>query len=70
MSSKNQDTTWREDPRDIIVIANHSRKNFILDLPSGRCRLDSGRTMRTLRSITNYPQVKELLDTGELVIEV
>ena len=70
MSSKKPDTTWREDPRDIIVLANHSPNNYILDLPSGRCRLDKGRRMRTLRSIMNYPQVKELLDKGQLVIEV
>lgn len=70
MSSKTPDTTWREDSRDIIILANHSRNNFILDLPTGRCRLDAGRNMRTLRSIMNYPQVKELLDKGDLVIEV
>lgn len=70
MSGKKPDTTWREDPANVITLANHSRNNFILDLPSGRCRLESGRSIRTLRSITTYPQVKELLDKGELVIEV
>jgi hypothetical protein len=62
--------TWQEDPRNIIVLANRSQSNFILDLPTGRCRLDAGRRLRTLRSITSFAQVKELIEKGELVIEV
>jgi hypothetical protein len=61
--------TWQEDKDDIIILANRSSKNYVLDLPAGRCRLDAGRRMRTLRSILKISQVKELLQQGSLVIE-
>jgi len=61
--------TWQEDKDDIIILANRSNKNYVLDLPAGRCRLDAGRRMRTLRSILKISQVKELLQQGNLVIE-
>ena len=51
------------------MLANRSQHNYMLDLPTGRCRLDAGRRMRTLRSILKISQVKELLDQGNLVIE-
>ncbi len=61
--------TWQEDKDDIIILANRSNKNYVLELPAGRCRLDAGRRMRTLRSILKIGQVKELLQQGNLVIE-
>jgi hypothetical protein len=61
--------TWQEDPTQIIVLANRSRNNYILEMPSGRFRLDAGRSMRTIRSILNIPQVKELVSQGQLVLE-
>jgi len=61
--------TWQENKDDIIILANRSSHNFILDLPAGRYRLDAGRRMRTLRSILKIEQVKELLNQGSLVIE-
>ena len=53
--------TWIENPDDIIVLANRSKQNFILDLPAGRYRLDAGRRMRTLRSILKFESVMELI---------
>lgn len=61
--------TWLEDPDDIIVLANRSNQNFILDLPAGRYRLDAGRRMRTLRSILKFDSVMELVQAGKLAIE-
>lgn len=61
--------TWVENPDDIIVLANHSQQNFILELPSGRCRLDAGRRMRTLRSILKIEPILELVKSGKLAIE-
>jgi hypothetical protein len=73
MASKQSSTldeyTWIENPDDIIVLANRSNQNFILDLPSGRCRLDAGRRMRTLRSILKFDSVMELIKAGKLAIE-
>ena len=69
MAKKDMKDTWEENPEDIILLVNQSQKNYILELPAGRYRLDAGRRMRTLRSITEYAQVKELLDRGDLTIE-
>lgn len=69
MASNVNTNTWQENPDDIIVLANRSGKNYILELPAGRYRLDAGRRMRTLRSILNIREVKELLEQGSLVIE-
>lgn len=69
MSNNITGTTWQEDPKDIIILVNRTRQNYILELPAGRYRLDAGRKMRTLRSIMNVQQVKQLIDQGNLVIE-
>jgi hypothetical protein len=61
--------TWLEDPDNIIVLANRSNQNFILDLPAGRYRLDAGRRMRTLRSILKHESVMELVRAGKVAIE-
>jgi hypothetical protein len=61
--------TWQEDPDDIIILANKSQNNYIIDMPSGRCRLDAGRKIRTLRSIINIQQVRDLVEEGILTIE-
>jgi hypothetical protein len=64
-----QKYTWRENPDDIIVLVNQTNKNFILDLPAGRYRLDAGRRMRTLRSILKHQQIMALVEDGSLTIE-
>lgn len=69
MSNNITGTTWQEDPDDIIVLVNKTKNNYILDLPSGRIRLDAGRRMRTLNSIMKVPQVKLLFDQGSLAVE-
>jgi hypothetical protein len=68
-SSAIDEYTWIENPDDIIVLANRSKHNFILDLPTGRYRLDAGRRMRTVRSILKFESVMELIKAGELAIE-
>jgi hypothetical protein len=68
-SSAVEEYTWIENPEDIIVLANRSNQNFILDLPAGRYRLDAGRRMRTMRSILKFDSVMELIKAGKLAIE-
>jgi hypothetical protein len=60
--------TWLENMEDVIVLVNNSRTNYILDLPTGMYRLDAGRRMRTLRSILDVVQVRDLVDAGVLSI--
>jgi hypothetical protein len=69
MSNNITGTTWQNDAKEIIILVNRTRQNYILELPSGRYRLDAGRKMRTLRSIMKVQQVKQLIDQGSLVIE-
>lgn len=69
MAKSKYDNTWQENPDDIIVVANRTKNNYILELPTGRYRLDAGRRMRTLRSILKNKQVNELLHEGSLAIE-
>jgi hypothetical protein len=69
MSNNVTGTTWQENPEDIIFLVNRTSNNYILELPSGRIRLDAGRRMRTLRSIMKVQQVKQLLDQGSLTVE-
>ena len=47
--------TWQKNPDDIIMLVNRTGNNYILDLPTGRYRLDANRRMRTMRSILKYP---------------
>jgi hypothetical protein len=69
MVRKLESNTWQEDPKEIIFLVNRSKKNFILDLPSGRCRLDAGRRIRTLKSIMDVRGIRELVNQGELDVE-
>lgn len=63
------DITWLKDPKDVIILANRSSRNYILDLPTGQYRLDAGRRMRTLRSILEISQIRALVDNGQLAVE-
>ncbi len=69
MAKQQEGISWIQNKADIIMLANRSGHNFILELPTGRYRLDAGRRMRTMRSILAIPQVKQLVDQGELVVE-
>ncbi|HRJ42623.1 MAG: hypothetical protein KJZ86_27510 [Caldilineaceae bacterium] len=70
MAKNNGDQlTWVHDPKDVIVLVNRSRNNYVLELPTGLCRLDVGRKLRTLRSILKIAQVQKLVDAGSLAIE-
>jgi hypothetical protein len=63
------ENTWQEAPDTVIVLVNKTKQNFILDLPSGRYRLDAGRRMRTVRSILKIDQVQRLVSDGQLALE-
>ena len=69
MSKNREPATWLEHRGEVISLANRSGRNYMLDLPSGRCRLDAGRRILTVRSILQVAQVKALVDAGDLVVE-
>ncbi len=63
------DISWLKDKKEVIVLANKSDRNYILELPTGVYRLDAGRKMRTLRSILKIGKIQELVTQGQLEIE-
>lgn len=67
--SKQSAASWLDHKGSVILLANSSKQNFILELPTGRYRLDAGRKMRTTRSILEIEQVQQLVDGGQLVVE-
>lgn len=70
MAQPTQDhLSWMENSADIIMLTNKSKHNYILDLPTGRVRLDAGRRMRTMRSILKIEQVQQLVNEGMLNVE-
>ena len=66
---KTDSVTWMQNDGDVITLVNASSNNYVLDLPTGYFRLDAGRRMRTLRSITGIDQVQKLISAGHLRVE-
>lgn len=69
MAPSERRPSWIEEKDQVITLVNPTNHNFILELPAGRYRLDAGRRMRTLRTITQIRQVQDLIDQGQLVVE-
>ncbi len=67
MAPKTSGPTWK--PTDIIRLINKSGDNIHLHLDTGEYRLDAHRSIRSVASILEYPQVKELLSNGSLTWE-
>ncbi|MFN2202139.1 MAG: hypothetical protein ACK2UO_13085 [Caldilineaceae bacterium] len=68
MARKLEANTWQEDPANVITLVNKSGRNYILELPSGRVRLDAGRRIRTLKSILNVTGIRDLVNEGTLEV--
>jgi len=68
MFDDTRNLTWENDPDDVIILVNKTTKNYILELPTGRYRLDAGRRMRTLRSILDVPQIRTMVEEGDLAL--
>ncbi|MCX6032352.1 MAG: hypothetical protein NT169_24035 [Chloroflexi bacterium] len=56
--------TWK--PTDVIEITNASDENVLLELDSGRLRLDAGRTLRLTASALEVPQLTALINAGKV----
>lgn len=52
------------DPAQVVTVHNRSGRNILLELPTGRFRLDAGRTFRMASDITEVQQVKDLISAG------
>ncbi len=69
MKGRRDKLTWTHDKREVVTLSNTSKRNFILELPTGRCRLDAGRRMRTMASLLEQPAIRKLVDQGELTVD-
>ncbi len=69
MSKRRDHLSWMQNKDKVITLSNVSRRNFILELPTGRCRLDAGRVLQTVASVTASPAIKALIDKGDLVVK-
>jgi hypothetical protein len=59
--------TWR--PEDVVSVTNTTNENFLLELDSGRLRLDAGRTIRLTGSAMDQQQMVALMNAGKLKVE-
>ncbi|OQA42812.1 MAG: hypothetical protein BWY52_02106 [Chloroflexi bacterium ADurb.Bin325] len=62
-----QPYTWQ--PSDVYTITNTTDENVLLELESGRLRIDAGRSVRMTGNALQHPQVMELSRAGKLQIE-
>ncbi len=56
--------TWK--PTDVVEITNTSSENILLELDSGRLRLDAGRTLRVTDCALEQPQLVALVNAGKV----
>lgn len=59
--------TWK--PGDVVEVTNVSGENILLELDSGRLRLDAGRTTRLTASALELPQLMQLIRQGVVKAE-
>lgn len=59
-----QPFTWK--PSDVIEVTNTTGENILLELDSGRLRLDAGRTTRLTASALELPQLMQLVRQGSV----
>jgi hypothetical protein len=58
--------TWKPKSKDVIIITNVSNENLALKLPTGRFRLDAGRSQMVAASLLDLPAIKELVEAGKI----
>ncbi len=58
--------TWKPNPKDVIILTNASDENLALKLPTGRMRLEVGRSRMASAKILELPAVKDLVEAGKL----
>jgi hypothetical protein len=60
--SRSLERDW--DPQKIVLVRNASANNVLLELPTGRFRLDAGQSYRMTADIADLQQVKDLVAAG------
>ena len=65
--SNNLPITWKN--KNIVAVTNTTGENFLLNLDSGRLRLDAGRTVRVASPALEHHEVGALISAGKLKIQ-
>jgi len=65
--ANNLPITWKN--KDIVEITNVTGENFLLELDSGRLRLDAGRTIRVTDCALEHHHVNALINAGKLTVQ-
>jgi hypothetical protein len=65
--SNNLPITWKN--KNIVAVTNTTDENFLLNLDSGRLRLDAGRTVRVTSRALEHHEVSALISAGKLKIQ-
>lgn len=58
---------WK--PRGYVTLRNVSDHNIVLHLPTGRQRIDRGRTLLVTPEVAHHPEVQKYMQDGLLVSE-
>lgn len=59
--------TWK--PTDVVEVTNDGPDNILLELDSGRLRLDAGRTLRLTASALEQQQLAALVSQGKVKVQ-
>lgn len=59
--------TWK--PTEIVEVTNASPENILLELDSGRLRLDAGHTLRLTASALEQQQLTALVNQGKVKVQ-
>ncbi len=69
MDKRYDGVTWMQNKGEVITLVNRSARNFILEMPTGRLRLDAGRSLKTQAGLAAEPSIKALIEKGDLTVE-
>ncbi len=68
MDKRYDGVTWMQNKGEVITLVNRSSCNFILEVPTGRLRLDAGRSLKAKASLAAEPRIRALIEKGDLAV--
>ena len=68
MDKRYDSVTWMQNKGEVITLVNRSSRNFILEVPTGRLRLDAGRSFKANASLAADPRIRALIEKGDLAV--
>ncbi len=68
MDKRYDGVTWMHNKGEVITLINQSSRNFILEVATGRLRLDAGRSLKAKASLAADPRISALIKKGDLAV--